>query len=198
MKLIVGLGNPGKKYQKTRHNSGFIVLDGIAKKLNINIEKEKFSSLIAKTKIKEEQVILMKPLTYMNDSGRAVIEVVKYYDIQKEDILIIHDDMDMVTGALRIKKEGKSGGQKGMQSIIDALGSNEIARIKIGVGHSEIGNHDVVPDWVLSKVPKEEKEIYDKAINNAIDGAIAWVNEDIEKVMSKYNIRIKKEKEDKE
>ena len=196
MKLIVGLGNPGKKYQNTRHNSGFMVLDGIAEKLNTTIQKEKFNALISKVQIDGEQVILMKPLTFMNESGKAVYQACDFYKLNPEDILIIHDDMDMSTGALRIKKNGKSGGQKGMQSIIDALGTSNIARIKVGVGHSELGNHEVVPDWVLSSVPKSEKEIFEKAINNGINGAIAWVNEDIERVMSKYNIKISKEKKD--
>ena len=198
MKLIVGLGNPGKKYQNTRHNSGFMVLDGIAEKLNTTIQKEKFNALISKVQIDGEQVILMKPLTFMNESGKAVYQACDFYKLNPEDILIIHDDMDMSTGALRIKKNGKSGGQKGMQSIIDSLGTNKIARIKVGVGHSEKGNHEIVPDWVLSSVPKSEKEIFDKAINNGIQASIAWINEDIEKVMSKYNIKISKEKEDNE
>ena len=198
MKLIVGLGNPGKKYEKTRHNSGFMVLDGVAKELNVSIDKEKFNAKIAKTIVNGEQVLLMKPLTFMNESGKAVYEASDYYDIDAEDILIVHDDMDMATGSLKMKKEGKSGGQKGMQSIIDSLGTNKIARIKVGVGHSEKGNHELVPDWVLSSVPKSEKEIFDKAINNGIQAAIKWINEDIEKVMSKYNIKISKEKEDNE
>ena len=196
MKLIVGLGNPGKKYQNTRHNSGFMVLDGIAEKLNTTIQKEKFNALISKVQIDGEQVVLMKPLTFMNDSGKAVYQACDFYKLNPEDILIIHDDMDMSTGALRIKKDGKSGGQKGMQSIIDALGTSNIARIKVGVGHSELGNHEVVPDWVLSAVPKSEKEIFQKAINNGINAAIDWVNDDIERVMSKYNIKISKEKKD--
>lgn len=196
MKLIVGLGNPGKKYQNTRHNSGFMVLDGIAEKLNTTIQKEKFNALISKVQIDGEQVVLMKPLTFMNDSGKAVYQACDFYKLNPEDILIIHDDMDMSTGALRIKKDGKSGGQKGMQSIIDALGTSNIARIKVGVGHSELGNHEVVPDWVLSAVPKSEKEIFQKAINNGINAAIDWVNDDIEMVMSKYNIKISKEKKD--
>ena len=198
MKLIVGLGNPGKKYEKTRHNGGFMVLDGVAKELNVSIDKEKFNAKIAKTIVNGEQVLLMKPLTFMNESGKAVYEASDYYDIDAEDILIVHDDMDMATGSLKMKKEGKSGGQKGMQSIIDSLGTNKIARIKVGVGHSEKGNHELVPDWVLSSVPKSEKEIFDKAINNGIQAAIKWINEDIEKVMSKYNIKISKEKEDNE
>lgn len=181
MKLIVGLGNPGKKYEKTRHNSGFMVLDGVAKELNVSIDKEKFNAKIAKTTVNGEQVLLMKPLTFMNESGKAVYEASDYYDIDAEDILIVHDDMDMATGSLKMKKEGKSGGQKGMQSIIDSLGTNKIARIKVGVGHSEKGNHEIVPDWVLSSVPKSEKEIFDKAINNGIQAAITWINEDIEK-----------------
>lgn len=150
MKLIAGLGNPGKEYEKTRHNCGFLAIDALAKNLNLSITSQKFDALIATTHINGEAVMLMKPLTYMNASGSAVSQAVKFYKIQPEDILVLHDDMDLPVGSLRIRKNGSGGGQKGMKSIISSLGTDQIARIRIGVGHSEVGNHDVVPDWVLS------------------------------------------------
>lgn len=121
MKLIVGLGNPGKEYEKTRHNSGFLAMDYLADLLHVQINQEKFEALILKTNIDGEQVLLMKPLTYMNLSGKAVAQAVKFYKIDPQDILVLHDDMDLPTGSVRIRKNGSAGGQKGMKNIIDAL-----------------------------------------------------------------------------
>jgi len=196
MKLIVGLGNPGKEYEKTRHNSGFMVLDLLADKCGVSINTSKFNALTASTRIEGQAVLLMKPLTYMNESGNAVIQAVNYYKIDPEDILVIHDDMDLPTGSLRIRKKGSSGGQKGMKSIIAHLGTEDFARIKIGVGHSEKGNHKKVPDWVLSPIPKAEKEVFDFALKQAAEASYAWVYDDMDLVMSKYNIKIKKEKKE--
>lgn len=189
MKIIVGLGNPGKEYEKTRHNSGFMAMDKLANKLsNVNYS-EKWNALCAKVNINGENVLLMKPLTYMNESGHAVSQAVNYFHIDKEDILIMHDDMDLPVGSVRIRSKGSSGGQKGMKSIIEQLGTSDITRIRIGVGHSNRGEHDKVPDWVLSPVPKAEQEEFDKALDFSAEAALAWVNEPINVVMSKYNIK---------
>lgn len=195
MKLIVGLGNPGKEYEKTRHNSGFMAMDYLSRKLGTVISSEKWNALIASVRIEGTPVILMKPLTYMNLSGSAVSQAVNFYKIDPSDILVIHDDMDLPTGSVRIRKKGSAGGQKGMKSIIQTLGTDEVARIRIGVGHSKRGNHEVVPDWVLSPVPKSEQEIFAKAIENAGEAAYAWVNETMDIVMQKYNIKIIPESE---
>ena len=195
MKLIAGLGNPGKEYAKTRHNSGFMVMDLLAQHNQIEIDKKKWHARIAKVKLHGEDVILAKPETYMNESGKSIAEIVRFYDIAPEDIMIIHDDMDLPTGSLRIRKNGSSGGQKGMKSIIQAIGTSEFPRIRVGVGHSKVGNHDLVPDWVLSPIPKAEREIFDKAIYNAALAAEAWLYEPLDIVMSKYNIKEKKERE---
>ena len=184
MKLIAGLGNPGKEYEKTRHNSGFLAVDKLAEKLGTSITSEKWNALIASVRINGEQVTLMKPLTYMNESGSAISQAVKFYKLQ--------DDMDIPVGALRIRKNGSGGGQKGMKSIINALGTDQIARVRIGVGHSEPGNHAKVPDWVLSPVPKAEREEFERIISIAADAAAAWANEPLDKVMNKYNIKEKK------
>ncbi len=189
MKLIVGLGNPGREYEKTRHNSGFMAMDYLCDKVGVFLNTEKWKANIGKTVINGEQVLLMKPLTYMNESGNAVIQAVNFYKIAPQDILIMHDDMDIPVGSLRIRTKGSAGGQKGMKSIIQHLGTSDLARIRIGVGHSDRGNHDLVPDWVLSPVPKAEQEDFTFALRAAADAAYAWVTEPMDKVMSRYNIK---------
>ncbi|MBR4446346.1 MAG: aminoacyl-tRNA hydrolase [Solobacterium sp.] len=195
MKLIVGLGNPGKEYAGTRHNSGFMAMDRLAEKCGVSLTSSKWNALIGKTVIQGQQVLLMKPLTYMNLSGQAVSQAVHYYHIDPQDILVIHDDMDLTTGSVRIRAKGSSGGQKGMKSIQQSLGTNDIARIRIGVGHSRHGDHEVVPDWVLSPVPKAQREVFETALNAAADAAYSWVNESIDAVMNRYTIRVKESEE---
>ena len=194
MKLIAGLGNPGKDYEKTRHNSGFMAMDLLADRCGVSVSTKKFNALVQSVNINGQSVLLMKPLTYMNESGSAVSQAVSYYRIDPEDILILHDDMDLPTGSVRIRKSGSAGGQKGMKSIMQSLGTNNIARIRIGVGHSKHGNHEIVPDWVLSPVPKAERELFDTALKAAADAAYAWVSEPMDIVMNKYNIKIAQEK----
>jgi PTH1 family peptidyl-tRNA hydrolase len=191
MKLIVGLGNPGKEYEKTRHNSGFMAMDALADKVKASVTSEKWNAMIASVVIEGQKVILMKPLTYMNESGSAVAQAVNFYHIAPEDILVMHDDMDLPTGSVRIRKNGSAGGQKGMKSIISCLSTSEIARIRIGVGHSTAGDHDKVPDWVLSPVPKAEQEAWNTALKTAAEAAYAWVSEPMDKVMNAYNIKVK-------
>lgn len=191
MKLIVGLGNPGKEYEKTRHNSGFMAMDALAAKLNAGFTTSKWNALTANVMIEGQKVVLMKPLTYMNESGSAVSQAVSFYHIDPEDILIMHDDMDLPTGSLRIRKNGSAGGQKGMKSIIDCLSTTQIARIRIGVGHSVRGDHDKVPDWVLSPVPKAEQDLWNTALKAAGEAAYAWVYEPLDQVMNTYNIKVK-------
>ena len=195
MKLIAGLGNPGKEYAETRHNSGYMAIDRLAEKVGVSITTEKWKALTAVCRIEGQAVLLLKPLTYMNNSGSAVSQAVSFYKIEPEDILIIHDDMDLPVGSVRIRKRGSSGGQKGMKSILQCLGTDEIARIRIGVGHSRRGEHDLVPDWVLSPIPKAERQIFDDSIRAAADAAYAWVHEDMDIVMSKYNIKVKESEE---
>ncbi len=195
MKLIVGLGNPGKEYEKTRHNSGFIAIDRLAENLHTEIRTEKWNALIAKINVNGENVILMKPQTYMNASGSAVAEACGFFHLHPESLLIIHDDMDLPVGAVRIRKSGSSGGQKGMQSILSALHTEAIARIRIGVGHSHAGHHELVPDWVLSGVPKALQKEYDTAISFAAKAAGDWIHDSIEIVMNRYNRKPLKQEE---
>ena len=198
MKLIAGLGNPGKEYQNTRHNSGFMAVDLLADRLGVSITTNKFNALCAKANISGQPVLLLKPLTYMNESGSAISQAVSFYKIEPQDILIIHDDMDLPVGSVRIRKKGSAGGQKGMKSIINSLKTDAIARIRIGVGHSQKGNHEIVPDWVLSPVSKADREVFDTALKAAADASYAWVSEDMDKVMSAYNIKVKVTKEETE
>ena len=192
MKLIAGLGNPGKEYANTRHNSGFLAMDLLAEKCGVTIQTEKWKALTATVRIEGQPVLLMKPLTYMNLSGSAVSQAVQFYQIDAEDILIIHDDMDLPVGSVRIRKNGSSGGQKGMKSILQSLKTENIARIRIGVGHEDRGN---VPDYVLSPVSKEEQPLYRDTLQCAADAAYAWVNDPIDKVMNRYNRKEKKKEE---
>ena len=161
MKLIAGLGNPGKEYEKTRHNSGFMAMDLLAEKCGASVTTRKWNALIANVRIEGQPVILMKPLTYMNSSGSAVSQAVQFYHIEPQDILVIHDDMDLPVGSVRIRKSGSSGGQKGMRDILQCLKTDQIARIRIGVDHDRTGN---VPDYVLSPVAGAQQEEFTEAL----------------------------------
>ena len=198
MKLIVGLGNPGKEYEKTRHNSGYMALAKLADSVGATVTSNKFQALTASAMIGGQKVLLMEPLTFMNLSGNAVRAAADYYKIDPQDILILHDDMDLPVGSVRIRPKGSSGGQKGMKHIIACMGTDEIARIRIGVGHSKRGEHEEVPDWVLSPVAKADRELFDTAIDTAARAAEAWVTQPMDRVMSQYNLKIKPEGEKEE
>ena len=198
MKLIVGLGNPGKEYEKTRHNSGYMALAKLAESVGASVTSNKFQALTASAMIGGEKVLLMEPLTFMNLSGNAVRAAADYYKIDPQDILILHDDMDLPVGSVRIRPKGSSGGQKGMKHIIACMGTDEIARIRIGVGHSKRGEHEEVPDWVLSPVAKADRELFDTAIDTAARAAEAWVTQPMDRVMSQYNLKVKPEGEKEE
>lgn len=184
MKLIVGLGNPGKEYENTRHNSGFCVMDAIAEDLHESITTKKFKALTCVTRINGEQVLLMKPQTYMNNSGEAVIEAVKFYHIEPKDILVIYDDLDLPVGKIRLREKGSAGGQNGMKSIINHLHTQEFNRIRVGIGKDA---RVPVVDWVLGKVRKEDQEEYRKAIEEARDAAMYSMNHSFIDTMSKFN-----------
>ena len=185
MKLIVGLGNPGKEYENTRHNVGFYYIDLFANKLNITF-KEKFNAMYAKTKINDEDIILLKPQTFMNLSGESVIKFVNYFKIKVEDIIVIHDDLDMDLGRIKLKENGSSGGHNGIKNIIFNLNSENFKRLKIGI--SKNNNFDT-KDYVLGKFTKEEQEIVknneEKILNILNDYFILPFND----LMSKYNRR---------
>ena len=184
MKLIVGLGNPGKKYEGTRHNMGFMAVDLLSDQAQIDVDKEVFRGLMGRGKIFDEDVILFKPTTFMNLSGTAVQEVVHYFKIELEDVVVVFDDMALEPGKIRLRKEGSSGGHKGMQNIIDCLSSDKIKRIRIGIG--EPGEWDNV-DFVLSKPLKDEKPLIDEAIENAARALKEMLKSDFDRAMNKFN-----------
>ena len=184
MKLIVGLGNPGKKYEGTRHNMGFMAVDLLSDQAQIDVDKEVFHGLMGRGKIYDEDVILFKPTTFMNLSGTAVQEVVHYFKIAMEDIVVIFDDMALEPGKIRLRYEGSSGGHKGMQNIIDCLSTENIKRIRIGIG--EPGEWDNV-DYVLSKPLKDEMPLIEEAIANAVRAIKEMLKSDFDRAMNKYN-----------
>ena len=184
MKLIVGLGNPGKKYENTRHNMGFMAVDLLSDQAQIDVDKEVFHGLMGRGKIYNEDVILFKPTTFMNLSGTAVQEVVHYFKIALEDIVVIYDDMALNPGVIRLRKEGSSGGHKGMQNIIDCLSTEQIKRIRIGIG--EPGDNDNI-DFVLSKPLKDEMPLIEEAIANAVRAVKEMLKSDFDRAMNNYN-----------
>ena len=184
MFLIVGLGNPGKKYEHTRHNMGFDTVDLFADLAQIDVDKEVFHGLLGRGEALDEDIMLFKPTTYMNLSGTAVREIVSYFKIPLEDVIIVYDDMALNPGKIRLRLDGSSGGHKGMQNIIDCLGTDQIKRIRIGIGEPEDVN-DI--DFVLSKPIKEEREVIDMAINNAVEALKEILKSDFVRAMNKFN-----------
>jgi|SRR5690554_5320588 len=186
MKMIVGLGNPGRKYEKTRHNIGFIVVDEIAKELNITAYQNKFNAHIAQADYNGTKVLLVKPQTYMNLSGEAILSLANYYKIIPEDIVVINDDMDLPTGKVRIRAFGSAAGQKSLKNIIDLLKTNKIPRIRIGIDKHP---HIDAADYVLGKFPKEEIPLVIESVKIAKDAALLFVKENIEASMNVFNTR---------
>ena len=183
MKLIVGLGNPGKKYEHTRHNMGFDTLDLFAEQAQIDIDKEAFKGVVGRGKILNEDVFLLKPHTYMNLSGESVREIVNYFKIDLEDIIVVYDDMALAVGNIRLRPSGSSGGHKGMQNIIENLNSENIKRIRIGIGEP---TYDTI-DYVLSKPVDEEKELINDAIKDAVDAIKEILKSGFDRAMNKFN-----------
>ena len=183
MKLIAGLGNPGQKYEATRHNIGFMAVDYLADIWKLNFSKTKDKGLIAEGFHNGEKILLVKPQTYMNLSGICIGGLVNFYKIPVENLIVIYDDLDLEVGTIRIRASGSSGGQKGMQSIIDHLGTNQIIRIKLGIGRK--GNSAV--DHVLGVFDHEEWEIVKKVIPKTVEAVEKLLTGDTERTMSVYN-----------
>lgn len=186
MKLVVGLGNPSKEYDFTRHNVGFMVVDNYLNKMGYNDKfKEKFNSLYLDININSEKVIFLKPLTYMNNSGEAVRRFSDFYKINPEDILIISDDLNLDIGKFRLRSRGSSGGHNGLKSIINRLGSDNFKRLRVGIGKD---NGDIV-DYVLSKFSKYEMNILDEVIDNLVMVLNDYFLISFNDLMSRYNRR---------
>lgn len=184
MKLIVGLGNPGREYENTRHNIGFMVLDNYARVNNFEITKKKFNGLYEKVKIDSQDVIFLKPLSYMNLSGEVVKTFVDYFKINIDDILIINDDLDLEVGKFRLKPSGSSGGHNGLKNIALHLQTESYKRFKIGISNNK---NIETKDYVLGKFSNEDLQIYDNIFKISVDIINDFIKSDFDKVMSKYN-----------
>lgn len=184
MKMIVGLGNPGKEYKNTRHNIGFMIVDEYVRRYNITSFKNKFNGLFAKVYRNGEYFILLKPLSYMNLSGTVVKRYASFFKIKPEDILVIHDDLDLPVGKIKIKYKGSSGGHNGIQNIIDNLKTEVFPHFKIGIDKNE---NIMYKDYVIGKFSKEDLEKINKIYSFSSDVIDDFLDSDIEKVMSKYN-----------
>ena len=182
--LIVGLGNPGKEYEHTRHNFGFIVIDQFAKKYQVSFQKKKFDGVYTSLFIGEEQVILLKPQRYMNLSGSVVKQFVDYFKIPLSHVLIVHDDLDLPFGHYRLRKNGSSGGHNGLKDIEKNLGTREYNRLKLGIPKRQDMD---TKDYVLGKFRKDELEIYDKLYSTFDDIIMSFITNGIDATMNKYN-----------
>lgn len=184
MKIIIGLGNPGKKYENTRHNAGFKVMDALAKKCNLSYDQEKFSAYFAKGKVNGEDVVLMKPTTYMNNSGFAVRQVIDFYKASYDQVLIIYDDIDLPVGKIRLRQKGSAGGHNGIKSIIQALGTPTFDRIRVGTSRD---SRIPIIQWVLTNFKEEEQKDLSQAIDHASDAAYYAINHTFAQTMNTYN-----------
>lgn len=184
MKLIVGLGNPGKKYADSRHNTGFKVIDVLAKELSVDVSKEDFLGLYGRGRFLEEDIILLKPMTFMNLSGQSVQALAAFFKIAPEDLIVVFDDMAIPPGKIRLRLSGSSGGQKGMQNIIDMLSTSTIKRVRVGIGEPE--NKDAV-DYVLSRPTAEEKPLVEEAIAQAAKAVLDALRNGFHHAMSSFN-----------
>ena len=185
MFLIVGLGNPGRQYEHTRHNAGFDVMDALAEKYNISISESGHKALFGKGMIGGQKVILAKPQTFMNLSGESLRPIMDFYKLEPEDFIIIHDDIDLDVGRLRIRRKGSAGGHNGLKSIISHLGSMDFPRVKIGVGEKPKG-YDLA-DYVLGHFSKEDRGLVDDALKRAAGAVELMVQGEVDQAMNQFN-----------
>lgn len=184
--LIVGLGNPGGKYEITRHNAGFLCADLFAESMNTEIKRLKYHALTAEVNIDGHRCLLMKPQTFMNNSGEAVAEAAKFYKIPLEKIIVVFDDISLPIGKLRVRRKGSAGGHNGIKSLIAHLGSENFPRVKIGVGAKPHPDYDL-GDWVLTSFKKEDFPALKEAMVNACEAVKLIVNGNTDKAMNLYN-----------
>ena len=193
MKIIAGLGNPGAEYAKTRHNVGFMLVDALAAKLGVDDWREKYDAMVLETRIGLEKVLLVKPLTYMNESGRAIGPLLSWYKLEAEDLVVVHDDLDIPVGTVRIRKKGSAGGHNGIKSLLAHVGDEHFARVRIGIGRP-------LPGWtvihhVLAPFPAEDVPKIKEAIDYLLPAVECIVTEDVDMAMNKFNPRKKKKEE---
>lgn len=184
--LIVGLGNPGIQYENTRHNAGFIMLDALAMTLDVKVDRARFRAYCGTGSVGGRQVLLMKPQTFMNNSGEAVTQAMRMYKIPPERTLLLFDDISLPVGRLRVRRQGSAGGQNGVKSILALSGSEDFPRIKAGIGAKPHPDYDLAK-WVLSRFTEAEREEMDKVAKAAAKAAVLIVNGDIEEAMNRYS-----------
>ena len=185
MKLIAGLGNPGRSYNHTRHNIGFEVVDCLADRNGVPLTKTKFNGLYSIIHHNGEKILIVKPLTYMNLSGDCIRPMMDYFEIKQEDLLVIYDDLDLPVGKIRLRQKGSAGGHNGIKSMIAHLGSQEFNRIRVGINRPPVGM--TVPDYVLGKFSKEEWRDMKMVIDKCTDACEAWFEKPFLEVMNQFN-----------
>lgn len=193
MKVIVGLGNPGKEYENTKHNIGFLTLDRLSERLGISIKQIKHKALTGEGFVKGQKLMLVKPQTYMNLSGQCVREVMQYYKLEPENLIVIYDDLDIPIGTLRLRAKGSAGTHNGMKSIIYDIQEDGFPRVRVGIGGERKGN---LANYVISGFRKEDINTVETAVEKAADAVECWIDEGINAAMNKFNT--KKEKKIKE
>ena len=184
--LVVCLGNPGPRYEGTRHNAGFLAADALAKKLNVRVDRARFKALTGRCTIGGESVLLMKPQTYMNLSGDAAAQAAAFYKVPPERILVVSDETALPLGALRVRTKGSAGGHNGLKSLISRLGTEDFPRIRLGVGSPPHPDYDMA-DWVLSVFRNEDAEIMAEAAGRAAEAVICYITEGPERAMNRFN-----------
>lgn len=185
MDLIAGLGNPGIKYKYTRHNIGFQVVNSLSRELGVRLAGRRFHSRNARARVKEKEVILLRPMTFMNLSGESVRACAEYYGIEAENILIIHDDLDLPVGRIKVVSHGGTGGHRGVQSVSDYLEHRRFPRVKIGIGRP--GDGETTEDYVLSPFYRNQKQIIKKILEISVQACLIFVNDGIESAMNRIN-----------
>ena len=186
IQLIAGLGNPGNEYEKTRHNAGFWFIDQLVSRFNVPLKKEtKFSAEVGRISLSSQSVWIIKPATFMNRSGQAIARLAQFYKISPEQILVIHDELDLSPGVVKLKQGGGHGGHNGLRDSIAQLASKDFYRLRIGIGHP--GNKEQVVSFVLGKTPQSEKVLIDSAIDKAMDSLELIVQGDMQKAMNQIH-----------
>lgn len=192
MYIIAGLGNPGSKYENTRHNMGFKAIDAMASEFGIDVNRAKFKGLIGEGRIGSEKVILLKPQTYMNLSGQSVREIMNFYKLPEENLIVIYDDFDLPIGSIRVRKSGGPGTHNGMKSVVQELGSRKFPRVRVGIGSSD----GSTIQFVIGKVGKDEQQILNEAAEAAASAAADIIRIGIENAMNIHNTRKSEKKDD--
>lgn len=185
MKLIVGLGNPGKQYEHTRHNIGFEVIDALSERLHISLNQAKFKGVYGTGLVDGEKVFLLKPLTYMNLSGESIIAIMDYFQIELDELVVIYDDLDLPVGRIRLRQKGSAGGHNGIKSTIYHLGTQEFNRIRVGINRPTNGM--AISDYVLGRFADSEQEMVREAIDKSTDACEEWIKKPFLQVMNTFN-----------